>query len=299
MLALVLTAGGRARAGGSDPAGAEALFRAGREAMKRGDAPTACARLAESHRLEPAPGTLLNMAECEEAQGKVASAWAHLREAIDGLPANDDRLADAKKKALELEARLPRIVIRLASGAPPSSRVTRDGREVGAASFGVAIPVDPGTHTVLVAAPGRVDRRYDVVTAEGAETVLVADAGVVATAGASGGPLGSADPGTRERERDREESGGSRAPGWILLGASLVGVGLGSVTGVLAIDRDGTMNDHCDAARLCDGTGVAAASEGRTFDVVSTVSFVAAGVLAGAGLYWLFTHPTAAKATPR
>lgn len=283
VLVVTLTSFDVAHAAGSDPAAAEALFRAGREAMKRGDPQTACARFGESHRLDPAPGTLLNLAECDEILAKLATAWAHLREAIDGMQPNDDRIPDAKRKVLELEPRLPRVVIRLASGAPPSSKVTRDGVDVGPGSFGVPLPVDPGRHTVLVTAPGFADRRYDIVTAERTETELVVDVG--ATMKPVSSPTSS----------PRETTAGGRTPGWILLGASLVAVGVGTATGVLAIDRNQSMSDHCDATRVCDGIGVAAASEGRTFDVASTVSFVAAGVLAGSGLYWLFTHPASAR----
>jgi hypothetical protein len=62
------------RAASADSAAAEALFREGRDAAKHGDLETACADFAESQRLDPAPGTLLNLAECEEKLGRVASA---------------------------------------------------------------------------------------------------------------------------------------------------------------------------------------------------------------------------------
>ena len=73
---------------------AEALFRQGRDAMQRQDYETACARFAESNRLDVAAGTLMNLATCEEKLGRVATAWQHWREAIDLLPAGDDRYED-------------------------------------------------------------------------------------------------------------------------------------------------------------------------------------------------------------
>ncbi|NOU28880.1 MAG: hypothetical protein HOO96_13330, partial [Polyangiaceae bacterium] len=49
---------------------AETLFREGRKALEAGDYAVACAKFAESQRIEPAPGTLLNLAGCEERSGK-------------------------------------------------------------------------------------------------------------------------------------------------------------------------------------------------------------------------------------
>src|SRR5450755_3617279 len=78
-----------ARADAHDPAAAEALFRDGRAAAQRGDWETACPKLRESQRLDPAAGTLLNLADCEEHRGKVATAWQLFRQVVDSLPAND------------------------------------------------------------------------------------------------------------------------------------------------------------------------------------------------------------------
>ena len=72
---LCLLAGRSAGAEPRDPAAAEWLFREGRALMKKGDFAPACAKLAESQRLDPAVGTLMNLAECEERIGRTASAW--------------------------------------------------------------------------------------------------------------------------------------------------------------------------------------------------------------------------------
>ena len=61
---------------------AEALFSAGRADVERGDYASACPKFADSQRLDPAPGTLINLADCEEHVGQLARAWQHWREAI-------------------------------------------------------------------------------------------------------------------------------------------------------------------------------------------------------------------------
>src|SRR5262245_31877335 len=64
---------------------AEALFEEGRSALAAGDLDLACARFRESNRLDPAVGTVLNLADCEEKRGKLATAWTLFRRASTEL----------------------------------------------------------------------------------------------------------------------------------------------------------------------------------------------------------------------
>ena len=109
-----------------DPAAAEALFEQGRRALERNDLETACAKFAESQRLDPGVGTLMNWATCEERKGRIATAWQRWREALAALPADDDRLAFARQRVTALEPRLPHLTITLPPSAP-RQRVARDG----------------------------------------------------------------------------------------------------------------------------------------------------------------------------
>src|SRR5262245_52850537 len=99
MIAFAQPAFGQAR----DAATAEALFRQGRQAMEAKSYAQACPKFAESQKLDPAAGTLMNLATCEEKLGKLASAWQHWKEAIDALPAKDDRIPFAKSRVDDLE----------------------------------------------------------------------------------------------------------------------------------------------------------------------------------------------------
>ena len=63
-------------------------------------------KLAESERIDPSNGTLLNLVLCEERLGKVASAWLHTKELLERLPANDARRPIAERRFAALSARL-------------------------------------------------------------------------------------------------------------------------------------------------------------------------------------------------
>ena len=58
----------------------ESLFREGRALLEAGKTQAACDKFDESQRLDPALGTLLNLAECHALVGRTASAWARFRE---------------------------------------------------------------------------------------------------------------------------------------------------------------------------------------------------------------------------
>src|SRR3954468_2190760 len=65
----------------SSQAAAQALFEQARKLMADGKFPEACPKLAESQRLDPGAGTLLNLGHCYEKSGRTASAWVTFKDA--------------------------------------------------------------------------------------------------------------------------------------------------------------------------------------------------------------------------
>src|SRR5215472_1302913 len=61
---------------------AQALFEEGKRLMSEGKYREACAKLADSERLDPGAGTLLNLAACYEKNAQTASAWSTYVEAV-------------------------------------------------------------------------------------------------------------------------------------------------------------------------------------------------------------------------
>ena len=144
--------------------------------MKQGDLAAACPKLAESLRFDPAVGTLMNLAECEERQGRTASAWQRWGTAADQLPAGDRRRTTALLRARKLEALLPRVTV-ATDARLPGLEVSRDGVVLGSASLGVPLPVDPGLHQIVRPAPGRTPRSYQLAVGNGQQEVVVVEPG--------------------------------------------------------------------------------------------------------------------------
>jgi hypothetical protein len=267
---------------GEGAAAAQVLFDQGREAMLRRDYDTACQRFRESEQIDPAPGTKLNLADCEEKRGRVASAWELFRAVMRELPDSDERHGIAAARAAALEKRLPTLVLRLASGAPSTTRVRVGSSEIGSGSFGVPLPLDPGKHTLVIEAPGHAPRTVEVVLAEGsAQTVDVVPG--TAIAGPPPSPFASPPP-------PQKRSGGTKTLGYVLGGVGLVGIAVGSVAGVIVLSKKSTNEDGCDdARRVCTKVAADAGDSGEAIAPISTAGFIVGALGLGAGAYFILT----------
>ncbi len=262
----------------SSPA-ADALFRAGREAYVHGDFPEAAARFAESQRLDPAPGTLLNLALAEEKMNRLALAWEHARAAEAQLSPRDERWRLAQELFARVDTKLPRLTLTHDSALPDDAVVVLDGQELRAASFGIALPADPGVHRVVVRAKGHLDRDIEIRLAEGAVWTERIEPGAATM------PSRTAMAAT-PAENTSSHRGPGRTLGFVGLGASGAAVVTGAVFGVLALDRSRVSDAHCTGG--CDDLGLDAQRSGRTFAAISTASLIGGGVMAIAGGIALF-----------
>lgn len=131
---------------------ASRLFREGRAAMLDGRYDEACPMIAESQRLDPHVGTLLNLAACHEKQGKVGSAWVEYQKALTSArtEGQTDRAKLAEARITAIEPRVPWIKL----VATKDTTVTLDGGVVAPVAFGTEMPVDPGAHVVTARGGG-------------------------------------------------------------------------------------------------------------------------------------------------
>jgi len=295
-----LNAPGAAHAAASqdDKAAAEALYESGKELL-RTDVTAACEKFAASQELDPGVGTLLYLGACYEKLGRVASAWAAFREAASyarrsGQP---DREKTATERAQKLEARLPKLLIDASKSGASTLEVTRDQKPVVGALLGVPIPVDPGSHVVVVNAPGKARWQATVQLVEGqTETLavpLLESAPEAATPGARPVPE-PAKPAPVQPVSEPpapKPAFSTRAKIGIGVGAAgAVSIIVGSYFGLRAKSKWDDAKGHC-VEQACDQAGVDFASSARVSGNVSTALFAVGVVAAGTGAVLFFTSP--------
>lgn len=149
-----------------DNAKADKLFE---EALKlRESNPTlACRKFAEALTYNPqAIATHLNVAGCDEDQGRIASAAAKYREIVDRAANQklEDYKAEAQSRLDALTEDIPHLTLWF-KDAPDGAVVMVDDKPI-AISGRTRFEIDPGERRIVVTAPGRVGWESKVVIAK-------------------------------------------------------------------------------------------------------------------------------------
>jgi len=295
-----------------DPAAAQVLFYEARTLMQQNKFADACPKLEESMRLDAGLGTQFNLADCNEHLGKTASAWAGFLEVAAGSKAANqlDREKVARKRALALEPKLPKLVVDVV--APPAAlEVKRDGIAVGSASWGSPIPVDPGSHKITATAPGKGTWETTIAASEGkvAHVSIPRDlpaAPVAAAPVAVIGPQPEATavppptPPVSDFPAPVVEQNGSaqRTIGWVVAGVGVVGVGLGAGFGLSSIGKRNEARSHC-VVDQCDADGVGLRDDAIRNGNIATIASIAGGAAIAGGLILVLTAPKTSESRER
>jgi hypothetical protein len=297
----------------ADVALAEALFQEGQRLMQQGRFAEACPKLEESHRVEPALGTMLYLAECYERNGQTASAWATFRAAAHLARRSEQPRREqlAAERATKLEGRLSRLVVRIAPNADSARlSVTRDGVPLERPAWGVAVPVDPGPHELRAQAPGAKPWSQSIDVSAAASVVEVTipalepESVVVAPPRASASPpVPPVAPGPRHPGAGRRSPGLSaqEAAGLVVAGVGAASLGIGTFFALRARSRDDESYQHCspsDPSR-CSPRGVELVDEARHAATIANVGFAIGGAAVVGGLVLFATAPSRSQAATR
>jgi serine/threonine-protein kinase len=307
----------------SDKVAAETLFEEGRKLVNQGQYVAGCRKLAESQRLDPGTGTLLNLADCYERAGRTATAWATWREAAAAARSSGqtEREQLAREHATALEAKLVRLAIDVAdTNRVPGLTISRDDAPVSEALWGSSVPVDPGRVVVRASAPGYQAWSTEVqIAADRPETRVSVPAlsslgaappvGTVpgqsvpgqstdAVPGASppGGTVpGGAVPGTAD---SGTPGSGRRVLGIVAVSLGGVGVAVGSYFGLKAKSKYSDSKVYCTTSiNVCQPQGVQLRNEAISAGNLATVGFALGGVALVGGIDLIATA-SSSKAPP-
>ena len=275
-----------------NPAAAEALFEQARAAMAAGSYDIACARFRDSDRLDPAVGTRFNLADCEERRGHVATAWSLFRGVLSELALDDDRRPIAEERAHALEPRIPYLKMRLSADAPRGLHVRIDGVELGEGSFGLALPMDPGAHDlVLIPAEGGDSQQSTFALREGEHLDLPIR--FVANNASAPAERAPSDEGLLGSEPFAARNSQQKWA-YVVGGVGVASMAFGAVTGIVTLNKKSTANANCsDQRRLCNQAGVDANESGKTFGTLSSIGLGVGVVGLAAGVYLWLTAPPA------
>lgn len=288
---------------------ADQLFQEGRKLLDAGNAAAACPKFEESQRLDPGLGTLLNLADCYERTGRLASALSAFRSSEEQARRLGEKRREtaAADRARALEGRVPRVTITLAAGERPTGfEVRRNGAVVTALDYGRPIAVDPGATTIDASAPGH-EPFHRELTVGASQSQQNVDVPMLAPSAGTKPPPGNGDVLPPSRDTRRVDPGaGRRRLAYIIGGVGVAALGAGVGLGVKAkgdYDDAGCTDGVCpdreslqraDDARslgnlgtVVGGVGVAALTAGvvlwltapsaRTVEVMPTASLESVG----------------------
>jgi hypothetical protein len=286
-----------------DPAGAEKLFAEARKLLDDGKYAEACQKLADSHQLDPALGTLLNLAQCYAKIGKTATAWATYREAADTAHASGraDRETKARRAAEALEPDLAKFMITVPDAAAQKAvEVKRNGMPVPKGLWGVSEPVDPGEYLIEAHIPGGKSWTARVKAEPGRVAVVVLpplEDAAAAPPEATGPSSASARIGAVPETRTIDHASGSfqRIAGFSAIGVGVVGLALGTVFGLKVSRKNDEIDTICPTGQPCPADGVVryntAVDDAKGVRTVSLVGFGAGAALVGVGAALVLTAP--------
>jgi hypothetical protein len=304
LAAVMASAGSAFGQGSSSDAAAQSLFDEGRKLMDQRRWSEACPKLADSQRLAPSGGTLINLADCYEHTGQTASAWVAWKDAAARANAAGKRDVEQRaiKRAAALESSLARLTIAIDKASDVDGlQVKRDGVAVGHSEFGMPIPVDPGAHVIEATAPHK-----KTFTAQATVAAKQTDSQVVVTLANEDVPPPAAPaettPAPQPLQTGPAEQPAAPHSSWsgqktlavVALGAGVVGVAVGSAFGLMAKSKNDQALEpqNCRTSTYCSPTGLSLTDDAKHAALTSTIGFgVGAAALVLGGVLW-FTAPS-------
>ena len=248
-------------------------------------------------------------------RGRLLEAAARYEETILlRLPSGDTEVhktsvQEAKTELAALKPAIPTLTVHVRGAAPSEVQVSLDGEPLSETSLGVAKPVNPGTHRLVgLRGQQRVTASETVNEGQAREVELsfraadalapVASASAsVASASAPSAPVASASaPSAPSAPSDvaptAQPAHARRVWSVVALAAGGAGLAFGGATGLLALNKRGELDDTGKCTDGCPTSLESDVNKLSSYRTLSTVGFIAGGVLAGAGIVLWVTAPS-------
>lgn len=247
---------------------AQELFDEARALMRDGRYSEACPKLKESQELDPGGGTLLNLGICHENEGRTATAFRELADAL-ALAGRDHRADREKTASKHLDALVPRLS-RLTVDIAPSEHcrdvaVRIDDEPISPDAIGKPVPLDPGRHGITASAPGCQPWSTDVELGPAADqqeisvSLLVNPpppaAPVTDTSLLPSAPVKPRPPAPVPNPPAHDSGGSMRVTGYAVGAAGIAAVGVGAYFGISALVLKNRSDSVCHDGKTCSTPG--------------------------------------------
>jgi hypothetical protein len=311
-LALTLLCSSTYAAGPSDSArgAARRLGGEGLEAYDKGDFEVALDKLNRAYEVVKIPSVGLWSARAMVKRGLLVQASERYLEisrvAIDKADKTQvNAQNDAVRERNDLLPRVPQLTIAAPGMDPETSEVTLDGERIAPALLGVASPVNPGEHRVLLKVNG--EESWEIVTLRESESRKInlhlpsdtsaAPAPLPDASGTSAqSPTAKVIPTSLPPPSPEPRGRTQRSIGWVTLAVGGAGIATGTVAGLLALSRKSNMvGEGCTSEGHCYTDQEPDLNRYNLMRSVSTVGFIVGGVGLAAGATLLFTAPRETK----
>jgi len=276
-------------------------YRLGISLIKQGQWSDALAAFERSLRLRPDGVTAFNVGYCERALGRFTRARKSFLQALASPELPADKGSEARGYLAEIESRLARAVTTLS---PAGASVAVDGRPLEAASpdqlvagtrdpgpaeavraSSFTLVLDPGTHVIMVSAPGLPDAVLTRQLAPGATTTLALAPGPAAPVIAPPAPVAAKPAVARSPQR---------TGALVAFGVGGVAAVTGVVFGALALKDKGALDGVCPQMDRCAVGSQGTIDAMKTFSTVSTTGLVAGAAGLATGTILLLAGDTQA-----
>jgi hypothetical protein len=257
---------------------ADKLFDDGRRYLAAKEFALACTAFEQSQAVDPAIGTLLNIALCYETWGKTTAAYRWYLEAAKlAKSAADDREKGAQAKVVELEPKVPYLHVTVPADAEAATTFMLDGNEIDKAKLVEKQPVEPGKHIIVARVSNKPPRETVFEIKEGERKEITID--------------------VPRPEVKLVVTGGQRKKGKFYGGIGMT-VGGAALMGVAAYVSLVARQDYADAvdecpSLMCDSESAFDATQDAR-KKATLMTYVGAGgvALVGVGVWFLLTSRT-------
>jgi hypothetical protein len=263
-------------------------------------------KLERAEKLKHSPIVLRYLGECQVKVGRWVEGSESLRKLLrEPLPENaSPALTTAYEGAAatlrDVKPRIPSMKITLDAPADTQFTIKVDGKELAASAVGVALPADPGEHTIEATAPGFLKASTSVkLQASSAAMValelkrdpnapLPSKTPPAAHAAPPTNTPASVAPAASPPQPATHGSSTGKVLGYVSYAVAAGGLGVGIAFGQSAMNDEKTLRANCPN-KVCTSEQEDALEFAKTKGTIATIGFAVAGGGAALGTILLLT----------